>query len=208
MKKYTINIATILTLVIALSAPWQLKAQHLEITPFVGYETGGKVSTSLGYLRVADGMNFGGSISFGLDETVQIEFSYNHLNSELSLDNGLYIENTTPVNVDYYMFGAVGAQRLGDRFLPFFGGSLGWVHYGTPDEEYGNESLFAVNVSGGLKILITERIGIKMQARLLMPLYATGAYFAGTPGGTGYGITSTCVMVQGDFTGGLVFIIE
>ncbi len=65
-----------------------LKAQHLEIGPFVGYETGGKVYTNLGYLRVYDGLNFGGTISFGLDEDAQFEFSYNHMNSTLSLDNG------------------------------------------------------------------------------------------------------------------------
>ncbi len=116
--------------------------------------------------------NFGGMISFGLDEDAQFEFSYNHMNGTLSLDNGEHIINSTPVNVDYYMFGLVGAQRLGDKFLPFYGGSLGWVHYGTPDEEYGNESLFAINIQGGMKFLISERIGIKIQARLLMPLYA------------------------------------
>lgn len=206
MKNLNLNrIAT--AVFVVFFATLGLKAQHLEIGPFVGYETGGKVSTSLGYLRVDDGLNFGGTISFGLDEDAQFEFSYNHMNSTLSLDNGENIINTTPVNVDYYMFGLVGAQRLGERFLPFYGGSLGWVHYGTPDEKYGNESLFAINIQGGLKFLISESIGIKIQARLLMPLYAQGYYYAGT-GSAGYGVTSTCVMVQGDFTGGLYFIID
>jgi hypothetical protein len=206
MKNLKLSIITI-ALCLVFAIPAGLKAQHLEIGPFVGYETNGKVSTSLGYLRIGYGMNFGGTISFGLDEDAQFEFSYNHMNSTLSLDNGEHIINETPVNVDYYMFGLVGAQRLGDRFLPFYGGSLGWVHYGTPDEEYGNESLFAINIQGGMKFLISERIGIKIQARLLMPLYAQGYYYAGT-GSAGYGITSTCIMVQGDFTGGLYFIID
>lgn len=207
MKNHKLHIAVIITLALALVSPVRVKAQHLEIGPFAGYETGGKVYTNLGYLRVSDGMNFGGTISFGLDEDAQFEFSYNHMNGTLSLDNGEHIINTTPVNVDYYMFGLVGAQRLGERFLPFYGGSLGWVHYGTPDEKYSNESLFAINIQGGMKFLITERIGIKIQARLLMPLYASGYYYAGT-GSAGYGVTSTCVMVQGDFTGGLYFIID
>jgi hypothetical protein len=207
MKNLKLSIITIIALCLAFAVPFGLKAQHLEVGPFAGYETGGKVYTNLGYLRVSGGLNFGGTISFGLDEDAQFEFSYNHMNSTLSLDNGEHIINQTPVNVDYYMFGLVGAQRLGDRFLPFYGGSLGWVHYGTPDEKYGNESLFAINIQGGMKFLITEKIGIKIQARLLMPLYAQGYYYAGT-GGAGYGITSTCIMVQGDFTGGLYFIID
>jgi len=205
MKKNIISIAVIITLVLVSAV--HSKAQHLEIGPFAGYETGGKVYTNLGYLRVSGGANFGGTVSFGLDEDAQFEFSYNHMNGTLSLDNGEHIINSTPVNVDYYMFGLVGAQRLGERFLPFYGGSLGWVHYGTPDEKYSNESLFAINIQGGMKFLITERIGIKIQARLLMPLYASGYYYADT-GYAGYGVTSTCVMVQGDFTGGLYFIID
>jgi hypothetical protein len=206
MKNLKFNVITI-ALCLAAAIPVGLKAQHLEIGPFAGYETTGKVYTSLGYLRVSGGANFGGMVSFGLDEDAQFEFSYNHMNGTLSLDNGEHIINSTPVNVDYYMFGLVGATRLGDKWLPFYGGSLGWVHYGTPDEKYGNESLFAINIQAGMKFLITEKIGIKIQARLLMPLYASGYYFAGT-GGTGYGVTSTCVMVQGDFTGGLYFIID
>lgn len=207
MKNYKIRITGAIVLALALSAPSKVKAQHLEITPYAGWETGGKVYTNIGYLRVASGLNFGGAISFGFDETAQFEFAYNHLNSELSLDDGEYIINQTPVNVDYYMFGVIGSQRFGERFLPFYGGSLGWVHYGTPEEKYGNESLFAISISGGLKILITERIGFRMQARLLMPLYATGAYF-GTNTGVDYGVTSTAFMVQGDFTGGIYLVID
>jgi|WetSurSiteA1Bulk_404760.scaffolds.fasta_scaffold00498_3 hypothetical protein len=208
MKNYKISIISIITIVITLAVSVRLKAQHLEITPYAGYETGGKVSTSSGYLRVDDGMNFGGAISFGYDATAQLEFSYNHMNSELSLDVGESITNRTPVNVDYYMFGVTGSQWLGDRFMPFYGGALGWVHYGTPSENYGNESLFAINIQGGLKILLTDWLGFRMQARLLMPLYYTGAYFEAGTSGAGYGITSTCFMVQGDFTGALYFIIE
>jgi hypothetical protein len=208
MKNFKITIVRFLALLIALVAPVQLKAQHLEITPYAGYETGGKVYTTLGYLQIGDGMNFGGNISFGMDENAQFEFSYNHLNSDLSLDIGEKVINNTPLNVDYYMFGLVGAQRLGERFLPFYGGSIGWVHYGTPSEEYGNENLFTVDIKAGLKVLITEWVGIRLQARLELPMYYSGSYFGAGTGGVNYGVTSTCVMVQGDFTGGLFFVIE
>jgi hypothetical protein len=208
MKNSKIYITRVLTLILFMATPMLTHAQHLEITPHVGYETGGKVATNLGYLRVDDGMNFGGTIGFGLDADAMIEFSYNHMNSELSLDAGEYNIKRTPVNVDYYMFGVSKGAFLGEKFLPYGGFSLGWVHYGTPEEEYGNESLFAINVSAGLKIQFNDWIGIRMQARLLMPLYWAGTYFYAGSGGTGYGVTSTCVMVQGDFSGGLVFVID
>lgn len=206
MKNHTPKILGFTLLLVALTG--QMKAQHLEITPFAGYETSGRVSTSLGYLRVADGVNFGGAISFGFDEDAQIEFTYNHLNSELSLDNGSSDYTITPVNVDYYLLGALKAQRFGERWLPFAGASFGFVHYGTPEEDYGNESLFVISIAGGLKVLFSERIGLRIQARLLLPLYYSGAYFEYGTTGSGYGITSTCVMVQGDFTGGLFIVID
>lgn len=206
MNKYSIRIICIVALAGSIACS-QMKAQHLEITPFAGWETGGKIYTSLGYLRIDGGMNFGGAISYGGIEDFQLEFTYNHMNSELSLDDGEHITNRTAVNVDYYMLGVIRETRLGERFLPYAGGALGLVHYGLPDEN-SDEVLMSVHVSGGFKVLITEWLGIRVQARLLMPLFYQGAYFSYGTSGTGYGVTSTCVMVQGDFTGGLFFVID
>ena len=205
MKKYKIKI---ISLVVALYTPILVKAQYIEITPFVGYETIAKTATSVGYLCIADGVNFGGSISVGVDPESQIEFTYNHMNSELSLDEGENITNKTALNVDYYMLGGVMAKQVGDVFYPFFSGSLGLVHYGTPEEGYGNYNTMAVNIAGGLKVLFTEWIGLRLQARLLLPLHYGGAYFAGGTNGVDYGVSSTCVMVQGDFTGGIFIMLE
>jgi hypothetical protein len=206
INKIKISSSIMLFLALALNSP--LRAQHLEITPFIGYETGGKVHTSLGYLRVADGMNFGGALSFGITEKTQLEFTYNHLNSELSLDEGAFISNKTDVNVDYYMLGVLKAVPVGERVRPYGSFSASLVNYGTPDDYYDNEVLMAVNMAAGLKILITERIGIRMQARINLPLYYTGMYFSFGSGGSGYGIASTCIMVQGDFTAALYFVLR
>jgi hypothetical protein len=206
LKKKNISSSIILLMVLAFNS--SLKAQHIEVTPFVGYETGGKVSTNRGYLRVADGMNFGGAISFGLDENTNVEFTYNHMNSELSIDKGEFITNITPVNVDYYMLGGLKTFGENEKLLPFASASFGIVHYGLTDKDYTNKVLGAVNIATGLKFQFSERFGLRLQARLLMPLYYSGIYFTAGSGGAGYGVTSTCVMVQGDFTGALYFVIE
>jgi len=208
MKKQKIQIISIFPIVVAFLAPMHLKAQYIEITPFVGYETIAKTATSMGYLCISDGMNFGGAISVGVGPESQFEFSYNHMNGELSLDKGDEIVKKTALNVDYYMFGAVIAREVGEVFYPFFSGSLGWAHYGTPEEGYGNYNCMAVNVAGGLKVMFSEWIGLRLQARLLLPLHYGGAYFSTGTDGTGYGVSSTCVMVQGDFTGGIIIRLE
>lgn len=208
MKKNKIKIISFVALLVLFHAPMQLKSQYVEITPFMGYETIAKTTTSMGYLCIADGMNFGGSIGFGVDPESQIEFTYNHMNSELSLDEGGTITHKTALNVDYYMLGGVVAKQVGDVFYPFFSGALGLVHYGTPEEGYGNYNTMAVDIAAGLKVMFTEMIGFRMQARLLLPLHYGGAYFSGGTNGVDYGVSSTCVMVQGDFTGAIVINLE
>ena len=39
----------------------RLKAQRIELSPFIGYETGSTVYTSLGYIYIGNGMDYGGS---------------------------------------------------------------------------------------------------------------------------------------------------
>ena len=66
MKNLKLSIIIIIGLCLAIATPVRLKAQHLEIGPFAGYETWGKVYTNLGYLRVSGGANFGGMLVLAL----------------------------------------------------------------------------------------------------------------------------------------------
>ena len=61
-----------------------------------------------------------------------------------------------------------------------------------------------VSLAGGLKIHASEKVGLRLQARFLMPLYYAGTYFSAGTGGAGYGISGGVFGVQGDFTAALV----
>ena len=41
-----------------------VKAQRVELSPFIGYETGSTVYTSLGYMYIGEGMDYGGNIDW------------------------------------------------------------------------------------------------------------------------------------------------
>jgi hypothetical protein len=60
----------------------QLNAQRLELTPFVGYETGAVLHAYEGDLRVSDGMNYGGAVDVNLGGGRYVELSYSHLSSQ------------------------------------------------------------------------------------------------------------------------------
>ena len=61
-----------------------------------------------------------------------------------------------------------------------------------------------ISLAGGVKIKASERVGLRLQARLLMPLYYAGTYFTFGTGGSGVSMAGGIKGVQGDFTAALV----
>ena len=71
---------------------------------------------------------------------------------------------------------------------------------------------FSVGMGLGVKVFFTDRIGIRLSGNMYMPLYfnGVGAYVGVGSGGTssGLSINSTAVIIQGDFSGGLIFVLK
>jgi hypothetical protein len=198
---------TSLALAIVMIAGIQVNAQKIELTPFIGYETGAKINTDFGYLRIGDGMNYGGALDVGFGGGRYAEFSYNHMASDLSLD-GVVREDICDLAVDYYSIGMLQEMMPEAKATPYGLFSLGVVNYRPTSGDYVSENKMHVSLAGGIKIRASERIGIRLQARLLMPLFYAGTYFSVGTGGAGYGISGGIRGIQGDFTGGLVFVLK
>jgi len=198
---------TLIVILAMMGLSIESKAQKVELVPFIGYETGANLYTSIGYLHIGDGMNYGGALDISLAPGVQVELSYNHMSSSLSLDEGYNTLKLTNMAVDYYSIGGLQELRHGEKISPYGLVSLGWVNY-RPEENYSNENLFHVSLAGGVKVFASERIGLRLQARLLMPMFFNGIYFSAGTGGAGAGVGGTVGAVQGDFTAALFFIIK
>jgi hypothetical protein len=183
----------------------QLNAQRLELTPFVGYETGAVLHAYEGDLRVSDGMNYGGAVDVNLGGGRYVELSYSHLSSQLDLEAGIDSRYLCDLAVDYYSIGALQEMMPGAKATPYGMFTTGWVNYRPTSGGYNSENKMHLSLAGGIKIRATERIGIRLQARLLMPLFYAGTYFTVGSGGAGYGMTGGIYAVQGDFTGALFF---
>jgi hypothetical protein len=196
-----------LILAILLIAGIQLNAQKIELTPFIGYETGAKINTSYGYLHIDDGMDYGGSLNVGLGGGRYAELSYSHMGSALSLES-VVNENICDLAVDYYSIGALQEIMPEAKATPYGLFTLGVVNYRPTSGDYVSENKMHVSIAGGVKIRVSDRIGVRLQARLLMPLFYAGTYFSVGTGGAGYGISGGIRGVQGDFTGGLFFVLK
>jgi hypothetical protein len=204
-KKAFLLISIVFTILLV-SGP-QVKAQKVELSPFIGYETGANIdynyNSNVGNLHIGDGMDWGGSLDVGMGGGRYGEFSYSHMATYLDSESGINNERLCDLAVDYYSFGVLQEVNPDAKATPYGLFSLGWVNY-RPSETYSNENKMHISLAGGVKIRASERVGLRLQARLLLPIYYSGGYlFAGT-GGAGYGITGGFRGVQGDFTAALV----
>ena len=183
---------------------------QFEINPFVGYVPSSKTMYSYnGYrLRIEDGADYGISLGYATPYGIVADLSYTRFSSFIKQDGGIYeIVERQPINVEYYQLGVQKPFMEGETFVPYGLFSLGAARFNPTDqaEDYWR---FAINLGLGMKYFFTDMIGIKIQARMLMPLYFGGAGFGcsiGTGGsGCGSGVYFGSEIIQGDFTGGVV----
>lgn len=186
----------------------EIQAQKFELSPFIGYETGSKVYTSLGYIYVGDGTDYGGIFDFSLRGNRFGEISFSHMMSRLNVDDGTNELYVCDLGVNYYSIGVLQVTRPQEKISPYGLLALGWVNYNPQKEDISGENKMHFSLAGGIKIRASERIGFRLQARLLMPIFYAGANFNSSTGGTSTTISSTSVAFQGDFTAAIVFVIR
>jgi hypothetical protein len=195
-------------LVLLLSGFNAAKAQKFELSPFIGYETGSKVYTSLGYIYIGDGMNYGGTFDIRLHGNRYAELSFSHMMSRLNVDDGTNERYICDLGVNYYSVGIIQETRSEAKISPYGLLALGWVNYNPQTEDISGENKMHVSLAGGIRIKASEKIGFRLQARLLMPIFYAGANFNSSTGGTSTNISATSVAFQGDFTAAFVFVIK
>jgi hypothetical protein len=183
--------------------------RSFEITPFIGYQLNGRIDFYKGDFKMDNAMSYGGMLSMEVGPGVFGEFSYSR--SDTKGTYRIYNEAEAwqyDMAIQYFQLG--GIKTLGEGALKPFGlFSAGATWFQMKDYDVDDEVVFSVVLGGGLKIDLSDRIGLRLQGRLLMPLYINGGgfFFGIGPGGpsSGLSFSSTLLTLQGDFTGALVF---
>ena len=180
---------------------------HIEMTPFVGYQLNGRIDFYDGDFNMDNAMSYGGMLSVKVGPGVFGEFSYSR--SDTKGTYRLFGINSWEYDmaINYFQLGGIKTVGQGP-VKPFglFSGGVTW--FKMKDANVDDEVVFSVALGGGLKVDLSDRIGLRLQGRLLMPLYIHGGgfFFGIGPGGPSSGISfnSTLLTLQGDFTGALV----
>jgi hypothetical protein len=92
-----------------------------------------------------------------------------------------------------------------DKVIPFGSFSLGATWFSAPD--YETQWVFSVTAGLGLKVMFSDRVGVMLRTRLMLPMnFSGGTYYYGVGGG-GLSVSSYSSLVQGDFNGGLIIAL-
>jgi hypothetical protein len=213
----SITIAMAVALCVISATPVTLFAQGTEITvtPTVSYMWAGSYKTYDGDIQLEDGIQYGAILGFGAARNIRAELSWSMLSSRATFSpyynnigtssplQGLDIAMT----VHYFQLGAVHYVDKG-KVQPFIGMTAGAVMFHPEDvriQGYASSDTwrFAICFVGGLTFNMSERVGLRIQGRLNMPIYFSGAYVGVGTGGASVGATGGVPIVQGDIGAGL-----
>ena len=187
---------------------------QIEIAPSAGFMFGGRVNYYQGELKISDNMDYGVSlivpdINWGTD----LEINYTRMDSEARFRANSNYPNYDDANfnisVNYIQVGALKTLGGDDKFKPFGSFSLGATVFSPKNKDIDDVWRFSITLGLGAKYWITDRVGIIVRGRLMLPMVfgGVGGYVGIGGGGTsgGLSLNSYATIVQGDFNGGLVF---
>ena len=191
--------------------PMGIIAQRkVELSPFGGYMFGGKVKFYEGDLKVNDAANYGVALDVEVAPDTKLEVFWSQMSTtaEFNPYYGFDYLAVEPfdVNVGYIQIGSVRELDKGN-VRPFGSFTLGTTYFTPKNTVYDQSWKFSVTLGGGAKIMLSDRVGIRLQGRLMLPMFWGGAGFTVGTGGAGFSVGAGTSMVQGDFTGGLIIAL-
>ncbi len=210
MKKFKLFILTVLF-------PALVFSQGVEIVPFAGYMFGGSIKFVEGKLNFQDGMDYGLSILVPVQTVLDVELNWTRMDSKATFTPyaGYPLLKYSEANMatNYFQIGAISKfyNSSGSVAQPFGSFSLGatWFDPSSTGSTSSTGSFqdvwrFSITLGLGVKLMFSERIGIMLRGRLMMPMTFGGTSFYIGTGGSGLAINGWIAPLQGDFNAGLI----
>ena len=153
-----------LVLTTVLLAPTAAMAGEFEITPFLGYQFGGDVTTfyqgEYHDVNINSSENWGLVLSLGLSPMTQIELLYSTQDTEADADR---FEDSLGLKIDYWQVSMLWNFDPDSQIQPYvvFGIGGTWLR---PDG-FSSLSRFSGNIGGGAKIFFSDNIGLRLEGR-------------------------------------------
>lgn len=207
MRRKLIRSGAVILMAVMVHFTQNLSAQIIEINGFTGYALNGRANLYDGEFKINDAQNYGGKIAFGVSTTTFLELSYMRSDTEGRFFPYLGSPgDLVGLSSNYIQVGGLQEANFG-RISPFGSVAVGLVVWSPKSSQYSSKTQFAATVGGGLKIWLTDMIGIRLQGSMLMPMVWNGVGIGcgiGTGGaGCGTNVYTRVTPFQGEFSGGL-----
>ncbi len=185
-------------------------AQTVELTPLFGYTFRSTVQITNGEARVEDGFTYGGALTIAPSPFNAIEISYYRYETDATAQSSYsgFEFVSTPVAVNYMLIGGQRLFPVNDKVTPFTGFNLGAGWLGSGDDSFSTITKFALGFDAGVKIMASEKIGIRLQTNFNFPITSGGGSMYWGSGGSGVGLTGYVPIWSFGFNGGLIFKIK
>ena len=190
----------------AVLAAGPLWAQRVEIQPFYGYQFGDSVLAARGEVSYRAAANWGVTVDIPIEDALMFEILYSRSETELRFrpSGGLGKEKLSDMSVQYFHGGILYEVDATDRVRGFFTATAGLTYFDPELLDASGEWKFSLAGGAGVKLFMSDHVGVRFQGRLLFPILSMGGGFAcGLPGGCFVGIDAWTT-VSGDATAGLI----
>lgn len=185
-------------------------AQNIQLGGYVGHQTPASLDLYFGKYRTQNGTSFGGTICFGQGPSGKniyrnswVELQYNYKKASLDYFDYKRDRNYDAGELEMHniLLGPIKEANL-DRIRPYGGLLLGATIL-VPEFTY-SQTRFTASVVGGVKVDITDFVGVRLQTQLLMPFYFSDTQVEWYPGyGSSTQITSSSIIFSASFNAGV-----
>ena len=183
---------------------------RLELTALAGYQ----LNTDAGTLRVDDTPVYGISLGFLArpGSRIQLLWLYSDPTAHASGSAALAGSSSFKVATHYFQLGGEQGIRR-DKLEPFGGATIGAALF-MPDSlrlsdgskySFDDTWRFGFTLGLGLKVHVSEKVLVRLEARLAAPVYFSGGGFYAGSGGSGVTVSGGVPIWQWNFLAGLGF---
>lgn len=161
------RVTTVLLSVLCLVSTSQAR---VELTPFTGYQFGGEVEdfTTGATLKFKETSNFGFILGFGEEGSgIQTEVYFSRQETEIEGSGAFSAASLFDLDVDYYHIGGSVIVNETEKLQPFVAASLGVTHFRPGASGVSSETKFSLGIGGGVKYFVSDRVGLRAEARAM-----------------------------------------
>ena len=136
-------------------------AQDYEITPLIGWRTSNSLEdvNTGATIDLDETRSYGVILSMKKSSDTNYDFLFSRQNTKLQSTS-----ITESLRIDYYQLGGTVFYDY-DKLHPFVTGGLGATHISPANDDFSSETKFSLSVGGGLKVPLTQNMGLRLEAR-------------------------------------------